>query len=114
MNYTVTELQSIMNEAQAVAYDAAKKFYDEKMCGFDGGACGFAWVNIYGIKGSTKLGKALTAAGFRRSYDGAYQIWNPSKFPCQNIDTLEAGAYAAQAVFRKYGFDKAYAGSRLD
>ncbi len=114
MNYTVAELQCIMKEAEAVAYDAAAKYFEEKLGGMDRYACGFAWVNIYGIKGSTKLGKALTAAGFRRSYDGAYQIWNPSKFPCQNIDTLEAGAYAAQAVFKKYGFEKAYAGSRLD
>ena len=114
MNYTVDELKSILNEAHAVAYDAAHKYFTETLGGVDRYACGFAWVNIYGIKGSTKLGKAMTAAGFRKSYDGAYQIWNPSKYGCQNIDTLEAGARAAQAVFRKYGFDKAYAGSRLD
>jgi hypothetical protein len=29
------------------------------------------------------------------------------------VDTLEAGAAAAAAVFKKYGFE-AYAGSRLD
>jgi hypothetical protein len=40
-------------------------------------------------------------------------MWNPSKYGCQNVDTLEAGAQAAADVFKKYGF-RAYAGSRLD
>jgi hypothetical protein len=40
-------------------------------------------------------------------------MWNPSKFNCQNVDTLEAGADAAAAVFKSYGFT-AYSGSRLD
>jgi hypothetical protein len=40
-------------------------------------------------------------------------MWNPSKFGCQNVDTLEEGARAAAAVFKSYGFE-AYAGSRLD
>jgi hypothetical protein len=40
-------------------------------------------------------------------------MWNPSNFGCQNVDTLEKGAEAAAAVFKRYGFE-AYAGSRLD
>ena len=48
-----------------------------------------------------------------KSYDGAWQIWNPSGLHCQNVDAKEAGAYAAAEVFKKYGFT-AYAGSRLD
>jgi hypothetical protein len=76
-------------------------------------SCGFAWVDILGVKGSTKVGKMLTAAGVRKNYAGSFQIWNPSGFGCQNIDTLEQGAYAAAKVFEKYGFN-AYAGSRLD
>lgn len=113
LTYTSTELVEIMREAQAVAQDAAHTFFMQKLGGVDRYACGFAWVNIYGIKGNTKLGKAMKAAGFSKSYDGAWQIWNPSKFPCQNVDTLEAGAVAAADVFKKYGFT-AYAGSRLD
>ena len=113
MNYTVTELQNILNEAQAVAHDAAAKFFQEKLGGVDRWACGFAWVNIWGVKGNTKLGRAMKAAGFKKSYDGAWQIWNPSGLHCQNVDAKEAGAYAAAEVFKKYGFT-AYAGSRLD
>jgi hypothetical protein len=76
-------------------------------------ACGFAWVNIYKVKGNTKLGKMLKAAGVRQDYTKAFQIWNPADMGVQNVDTLEAGADAAAKVFQKYGFE-AYAGSRLD
>ena len=56
----------------------------------------------------------LKAAGVDRSdYKKCFSIWDPSGMPVQNVDTKEAGAYAAQKVFEKYGF-RAYAGSRLD
>jgi len=103
----------IVAEAQQAAQVAAAKFFQEQLGGRDQYACGFAWVDIYGVKGNTKLGKALTVNGFRKSYTKSLQMWNPSKFPCQNVDTLEEGAQAAAAVFKKYGFT-AYAGSRLD
>lgn len=113
MNYTVEQLKDIVAEARAEAYKAADKFFQEKLGGRDQYACGFAWVNLYGIKGNTKIGRALKAAGVRQDYTKAFQIWNPSGFPCQNVDTLEEGARAAAQVFKRYGFE-AYAGSRLD
>ena len=113
MNYTVEQLKDIVAEARAEAYKAADKFFHEKLGGRDQYACGFAWVNLYGIKGNTKIGRALKAAGVRQDYTKAFQIWNPSGFPCQNVDTLEEGARAAAQVFKRYGFE-AYAGSRLD
>ena len=113
MNYTVDQLQAIVDEARAAARAAAQKFFDEKLGGRDQYACGFAWVNLYGIKGNTKLGRALKAAGVRQDYTKAFQIWNPSGMACQNVDTLEEGARAAAQVFKRYGFE-AYAGSRLD
>lgn len=115
MTATVTPemIPSIVAEAQHAAEWAAEKFFLQKLGGVDRLACGFAWIDIYGIKGNTKLGKALAANGFRKSYSGTMQMWNPSKFNCQNVDTKEAGAEAAAAVFKKYGFE-AYAGSRLD
>ncbi len=110
---TPEQIPAIVAEAETAAYAAAEKYYREVLGGQDRFACGFAWVNIYGIKGNTKLGRALSAAGIRKDYRGGLQMWNPSKFGCQNVDTLEAGAEAAAAVFKKYGFE-AYAGSRLD
>jgi hypothetical protein len=113
ISVTPAMVPQIVFEAQQAAQKAAAKFFEEKLGGVDRYACGFAWVEIYGIKGSTKLGKALASLGITKSYSGGLQMWNPSRFPCQNVDTLEAGARAAADVFKSYGF-KAYAGSRLD
>jgi hypothetical protein len=113
MDYTKEQIIAIVAEAKAEARKAADEFFQTKLGGVDQYACGFAWVNIYGIKGNTKLGKAMKAAGIQQDYTRAFSIWNPSEHGCQNIDTKEAGAVAAQKVFEKYGF-RAYAGSRLD
>ena len=114
LNYTVEQVKDIVAEAKAEAKKAADAFFQTKLNGQDQYACGFAWVDIYGIKGNTKMGKILKAAGIERSdWKKCYSIWNPSEHGCQNIDTKEAGAYAAAKVFEKYGFT-AYAGSRLD
>lgn len=110
---TPEQVPSIVAEAQQAAYDAANEFFTQRLGGRDQYACGFAWVNIYDVRGNTKLGRALAALGITKGYSGGLQMWNPSRFPCQNVDTLEAGAAAAADVFRRYGFT-AYAGSRLD
>lgn len=113
-DYTVADIQAIVAEAKAAAREAGMKYYTEVLGGQDRYACGFSWVNIWGIKGNTKLGRRMKAAGFRKGYDGAWQIWNPSELNCQNVEAKLTGAYAAANVFKKYGFDKALADSRLD
>jgi len=101
------------------AHQAADDFFKVHMSSRDGGACGFAWVTIYPEhRGNTRLGKAerlvLESLGFGKDWTGkAYEMWNPSGYPVQNIDTLEAGARAAAALLKTHGFT-AYAGSRLD
>lgn len=115
---TVAQLQAMIREAQEAAYEAADAFEQKHFPNGGWGMCGFAWVNIYEhngqkIKGNTKIGRAMKAAGIRQDYTRAFQIWNPSGYPTQNVDTLEAGARAAADVLKKYGFT-AYAGSRLD
>jgi len=113
MNYTQDQVNAIVAEAKTAAFEAADKFFKERLGGRDQYACGFAWTNIYKVKGNTKMGKMLKAAGVRQDYTKAFQLWNPAGYGCQNVDTLEAGAEAAAKVFQKYGFE-AYAGSRLD
>jgi hypothetical protein len=118
MEMTVEQIQAVVREAKTAAYEAADQFFKSTMGGQDRGSCGFAWVNIYEfngkqIKGNTRMGRAMKAAGVRQDWTKAFQIWNPSGYGCQNVDTLEAGAAAAAAVFKRYGFT-AYAGSRLD
>jgi hypothetical protein len=107
------KVDTIVAEAKSAAREAAERFFQEKLGGRDQFACGFAWVDIFGIKGNTKLGKAFKEAGVKKSHTGAFQIWNPADMYVQNVDTLEAGAQAAADVFKRYGFT-AYAGSRLD
>lgn len=113
MDFTQDQINAIVFEARHEAGHAAAKYFQEKLGGQDRYACGFAWVNIQGIKGNTKLGRMLKAAGVKQDYTKVFQIWNPSGLPCQNIDTKEEGARAAAEVFKRYGF-KAMAGSRLD
>lgn len=110
---TAEQIPAVVQEAQDAAHQAATNYFHEVLGGRDQYACGFAWVTIHGIKGNTKLGRALKACDVKPAYGGGLQMWNPSKFGCQNVDTLEAGAKAAAQVFKKYGFT-AYAGSRLD
>jgi hypothetical protein len=109
-DYTVEDLQTIRAAALQHAEDAATKHLEQHG---EHAYCGFAWVNIYGIKGNTKLGKRMKAAGFEKDYTGAYSIWNPSGLGTQCMSTKEAGAQAAAKVFKAAGFT-AYAGSRAD
>jgi len=109
-DYTVEDLKTIKAAALQHANEAAVahiEYYGEQ------GYCGFAWVNIHGIKGNTKLGKRMKAAGFEKDYTGAYSIWNPSGLGTQCMSTKEAGASACAKVFKAAGFT-AYAGSRAD
>lgn len=111
--FDVDQIKVILAEAQAKAKEATAKYYNTVLNGKDQYPCGFAWVNIY-VKGNTKLGRALKEAGIKRSdYEKAFQLYNPSGHPCQNMDAKEAGAIAAANVFTAHGF-KAYAASRMD
>ena len=115
-----TTTQTLTQELiTATAFDAADKFEQTHFPNGGWGACGFAWVTVYPEhKGNTRAGKAerreLEALGFRKDWTGrAWELWNPSKYGTQNVDTLEAGAQAAAALLKAAGY-KAYAGSRLD
>ena len=117
--YTVEDLKTIMQEAKQSAAIAAQSFLDDWNASTGGNQygepmyCGFAWVNIYKIKGNTKLGRAMKQAGYTKDYTGAYQIYNPAGYGGQSMDVKEAGARAAAQVFENYGFT-AYAGGRAD
>lgn len=110
---TPEQIPQIVAEAREAAYRAAMDYFRIRLQGRDQLCCGFAWVNILGVRGNTRLGRALAHEGLRKNYRGGLQLWNPSAMMVQNVDTLEAGAAAAAKVFQKYGFE-AYAGSRLD
>jgi len=110
----VQELKEILVEAQNAATAKSMEYYTKHG---DGWACGFAWVDIYkfegkSIKGNTKIGKTLKAAGIDQNWQRTFSQWC-NWYGGQSIDIKEAGAQEYVKVLRKYGFE-AYAGSRLD
>jgi hypothetical protein len=109
-DYTVEDLKTIKAAALQHGRDAAEAYIEQYG---EQAYCGFAWVNIWDIKGNTKLGKRMKQAGFEKDYTGAYSIWNPSGLGTQCMSTKEAGASAAAQVFKAAGF-KCSAGSRAD
>ena len=110
--YTVADIENILREGRDAAYKAADTFECDVMQG-GWGECGFAWVVIGGIKGNTKIGRMLKSVGVDQNHLREFYVWNPSGYPTQNVDTLEAGAIAFAKVLKHYGFE-AYAQSRLD
>ena len=111
-DFNLDAVQDALNEAGIQARSAAKAFLAQHG---DRDCCGFAWVNVWGVRSNSKLGKAFQAAGFRKDYTGSLQLWNPSKAGVQSLNVLEAGAEAyAQVLREKLGLEKVYAGSRMD
>jgi hypothetical protein len=113
-NFETVKVQMAHVRAMAEAQRAAQAFADRHMGGRDGGACGFAWVDVYKVRSNSKLGKALQAVGFRKSYTGSLQLWN-KWWPGQSIDAAEHGATAYATVLKEeLGLESCYSGSRLD
>jgi len=113
-NFETIKVQMAHVKALDAAQKAAKAFADKHMGGRDGGACGFSWVDIYGVRSNSKLGKALKEVGFSKSYTGSMQLWN-QWWPGQSVDAAEHGATAYAIVMKdELGLEKIYSGSRLD
>jgi hypothetical protein len=128
---TATDTATIALEMRTAASEAAQDYVREWTRTTGGNSygepiyCGFAWVTVYpkfAHKGNTRLGRAergefdrvMTGLGARKDYTGqAYQLWNPSGWAGQSMDAKEAGAAAAAAVLKRYGFS-AYMNSRAD
>jgi hypothetical protein len=113
-NFETVKVQMAHVKAMDAAQKAARAFSDKYFNGGDGGACGFAWVDVYGVRSNSKMGRALAEVGFRKSYQGSLQLWN-KWWPGQSIDAAEHGATAYATVIKEeLGLDRCYSGSRLD
>lgn len=118
--------QEAHNKAAAAANEAAVAYCDKHFGGQDQGACGFAWVNCYNDGRSAiskEVKKVITefrSGGFKKPYGGkGLDLWNPSNWHGQNIDTKEHGAEVYAKVFKeeaaKLGYTvMMYADSRMD
>jgi hypothetical protein len=79
----------------------------------DRDCCGFGWTDVYGVRSNSKLGKLLTSYGFRKSYSGTLQYWDPSQSYTQSITAKEVAAQVLADRLTGLGL-RAYAGSRMD
>lgn len=110
--YTAHEIAAIVAQAKSAAERACKDYVNNKLGGQDNMPCGFAWVEIFGVRGNTKIGRAFKLLGITKLGAGLY--WhNPAGIPIQNVDAKSEGARAAAGVLKDYGFT-AYAVDRLD
>ena len=100
----------IHEEAVALAQTATQDHHEEHG---EWDCCGFAWVKIR--PATSSFCRALKKAGIVNhvSWNGGYDIWNPSGHPTQNISSKEAGAEAYARHLEANGV-KCYAQSRLD
>lgn len=97
-----------LKEAEAVAMKYLKEYGDNDLCGF-------SWVTSY-EKGNTRIGKAISKlTGYRKSWNGGYDLWNPSGLGVQSVGVLEKGSIAYVNTFKQYlPWVSMQAGSRLD
>jgi hypothetical protein len=110
----VENIRAIHQEASEAAYAAASKFFNEQLGGEDRLAFGFAWVEVPGAKGNTRLGKKLAELGFRKNYGSrGMMLWNPSDHYAQNVNTKFHGAVAYARVLSAHGIE-AVAMDQLD
>ena len=110
--FTKEQIISAVASGQLEASQATQQYLAQHG---DRDCCGFAWVTVHGVRGNTKQGMALKAAGFSPAYGGGLQLWNPAKSYTQSISALEAGAEAFVAYFRaRFPEVKIYTGSRMD
>ena len=107
------DVANVVMLGKASADVAASTYLDVYLGGKDNFPCGFAWVTAK-VKGSTKMGKALMANGFRKAHGGGLQMWNPSGLPVQNVDCKLAGAEAMASMLREKLGIEVFAESRWD
>jgi len=111
-----TELNFAVENAVVAAQTAAVAAGRDLLARLgDRDACGFAWVDVYGVRSNSKLGKALQKYGAHKSYEKSLRFWNPVGHMSQSMNVLEAGADAFARVLREQlGLERVYTGSRMD
>ena len=98
--------------ASLVGGQAGLKYFNEVLGGQDAWPCGYSRV-IVKVKGSTKLGRALLATGFRKDYGGGL-CRDFSGNIAQCMDVAVASNQAALEVLRSNLDVVGYVTSRMD
>ena len=105
------DFDKLHNTATQAAVEACQTVEEER--GGQWWPCGFAWVNVR--PATQPFARWLKKEGIvkSRSWQGGYDIWNPSNNSTQSMDAKEAGARAYARVLQANGIH-AYAQSRMD
>lgn len=120
MTLNETTLPNVLSQAEEAGLRALVACTPKPMTVVSGGqrwfvpdgVCGFAWVNVYGIRKNSKIGKVLESRGFRKnSYERSFQLW--IGLGDQSMARKEAYARAYAEVLQNVGL-RAYSGSRMD
>ena len=106
------DFDKLHNTATQAAVEACQAV-EESHGGQFAWPCGFAWVNIR--PATQPFARWLRKTGVVKSvsWQGGYDIWNPSNNSTQSMDAKEAGARAYARVLQANGIH-AYAQSRMD
>ncbi len=112
-DYTNVQIKDIIQNADTASAVESTKYLNDHLGGKDAYPCGFAWVEIYGVRANSKLGKMLSALGMRKDVYSKCFIFHSNTPNVQNMDVKYMGARAAAEVLQKHGF-RAYATSRID
>ena len=107
------EVRNLFEDGIKAAKQAVQTYYRDKLNGQDQMPCGFGWVEIYGIRSNSKIGKVFDEYKCRKSSTKAHVVWNPGCYMGQNVSCVYEGAVAFANVFRAAGFE-AYPCDRLD
>lgn len=110
LNYTASQLSIIIAQAKEAAHKASLTYFNEVLNNVDQDECGIAWVEIRDVKGNTKLGKAMKAAGVSQDWQNVFRIWNTTA-GLQSLAAQLVGSQAAADVLWCYGFT-VHVGSR--
>ena len=109
----IEQIEEVFGLADVASTAASTKYLNETLGGKDAYPCGFGWVEIYGIRANSKIGKALADRGMRKDSYSKCFIFHSNTPNVQNMDVQYEGARAAAEVLKSFGL-RAYATSRID
>ena len=107
------EVRNLFEAGITAAKQAVQTYYRDTLKGQDQMPCGFGWVEIYGVRANSKIGKVFQEYKCRKTSNTAFTVWNPGQYMGQNISCVYEGARAFAQVFKAAGFE-AYACDRMD
>jgi hypothetical protein len=110
---TQTEVRDLFEDGILAARQAVQTYHRDVLKGQDQMPCGFGWVEIYGVRANSKIGKVFDEYKCRKSSTKAHVVWNPGQYFGQNVSCVYEGAKAFAQVFKAAGFE-AYACDRMD